>query len=117
MPLVTNGATLRCSFGLVPSQLRAFSAPPAPAATITDHQSMANILPFGQCTCPSNPDVAAAMAANHGTLTPQPCVPVTLGPWVPGSPTDLVNGVPALTMTSVCHCAYGGTITILTPGQ
>jgi hypothetical protein len=60
---------------------------------------------------------ASATAANHGALSPVPCIPVATGPWQPGSPNDLVNGVPGLTMTSRCMCAYGGMITIVTPGQ
>ena len=95
MPLVTNGATLRCSFGTGLSQLQAFSALPSSSATIMDSQPMVNILPFGMCTSVTNPMVASATAANHGALSPVPCIPITTGPWQPGSPNDLVNGVPA----------------------
>ena len=78
---------------------------------------MVNILSFGICTSMTNPMVTSATAANHGALSPVPCIPVAMGPWQPGSLNDLVNGVPALTMTSKCMCAYGSTLNILTPGQ
>ena len=42
--------------------------------------------------------------------------PVTT-PWKPGSPTVLVANVPALNNSSTCQCAFGGVITITSPGQ
>jgi hypothetical protein len=45
-----------------------------------------------------------------------PCVPVTM-PWVPGSPTCLIGGMPALNNTSKCMCCWGGVIQIGFPGQ
>ena len=59
----------------------------APFSNIMDNVTMLNILPFGMCTSPSNPTVAAATAAALGVLTPMPCVPVIPAPWAPGSPT------------------------------
>jgi uncharacterized Zn-binding protein involved in type VI secretion len=87
------------------------------AATIMDYQPMANIPPFGMCMTPSNPQVAAATAAALGVLTPQPCIPVTVAPWTPGSPTVMVNGQPALNSTCTCMCMWGGVITVSSPGQ
>ena len=80
---VTAGAALTCSFGIAPSTLTAIpqgapvQAGGALAATIQDSRPMASIAPFGMCTTPTNPQVAAATAAALGTLTPQPCIPVT----------------------------------------
>ena len=76
---------------------------------------MTNIMPFGMCNNPANPAVAAATAAAMGVLTPMPCVPVTTAPWVPGSPTVLVGGKPALNNTSKLMCMYGGVIQIANP--
>jgi hypothetical protein len=120
---VTSGATLMCSFGTTPSALTAIPAGPpvqaggAPAATIQDNKPMASVPPFGMCMTPTNPAVAAATAAAMGTLTPQPCIPVTTAPWMPGSPTVLINGQPALNATSTCMCQWGGIISITAPGS
>ena len=83
-----------------------------PQGTIMD-----NKLPtFGMCSNPANPAVAAATAAAMGVLTPMPCVPVTVAPWVPGAPTVLVCGKPLLNNSSKLMCSYGGVIQVtLTP--
>ena len=62
-----------------------------PVATIMDNKPMANVPPFGMCTTPSNPQVAAATSAALGVLTPQPCMPVIAAPWAPGSATVMVG--------------------------
>lgn len=122
MPLqVCMGAMLQCSFGVAPSSLvvlpqnRTMTGPPD--ANIMDNKPMVNILPFGMCSSPANPTVAAATAAALGVLTPMPCVPVTPAPWVPGSPAVLIANMPALNNTSKLMCAYGGVIQIVSPGQ
>jgi hypothetical protein len=46
-----------------------------------------------------------------------PCTPMLPAPWVPGAPTSQIGGVPALTTGSLCQCAYGGVISIVSPGQ
>jgi len=120
-PMV-NGALLMCSFGVAPSSLvvlpaKRTMASSVPLATITDTVPMVNILPFGVCTSLANPTVAAATAAALGVLTPMPCVPVTVGPWIPGSPTVLCGNLPVATATSKCMCAYAGVITCTFPGQ
>lgn len=104
MPIqVVNGATLMCSFGVAPSTLvvlpekRTLSSG-QPAATIMDFVPMKNIMTFGMCLSPSNPQVIAATAAASGVFTPQPCIPVTT-PWKPGAPTVLIGGIPALDNT------------------
>jgi len=120
---VTAWAALTCSFGLAPSTLTAIpqgapvQAGGALAATIQDSRPMASIAPFGMCTTPTNPQVAAAPAAALGTLTPQPCIPVTTAPWMPGSPTVLINGQPALSSSCTCLCQWGGVISITAPGM
>jgi hypothetical protein len=75
-----------------------------------------NIAPFGMCQSLANPQVAAATSAAMGTLTPQPCVPATAGPWSPGSSIVTLNGVPALTADSKCMCTWAGTIEVVDPG-
>jgi hypothetical protein len=120
--LVTNGASLQCSFGTVPSTLTVTpenrtNAGSLPAATIMDNVPMKNIMPFGMCTTLSNPQVAAATSAAMGVLTPQPCVPVTTAPWTPGSPTVTVGNKPALNTTCRLMCTWGGVISVVSPGQ
>jgi hypothetical protein len=66
---------------------------------------------------PANPMVAAATAAAMGVLTPQPCIPMTVAPWAPGSPTVLIGGMPALDNSSMCMCMWAGVITIGFAGQ
>lgn len=119
--LVTNGAQLTCPFGAAPSVLL---VPPVnkvmattPAANIMDMKPVANIPPFGMCMSMSNPAVASATAAALGVLTPQPCVPVITGPWMPGSATVLIGGMPALNNTCQAMCAWGGVILVTNPGQ
>lgn len=118
---VVTTATLQCTFGAAPS---VFSATPKmvkssyqDAGNIMDHVPMMNIKPFGVCSCPANPAVAAATAAAMGVLTPQPCVPNTPAPWVPGSPTVLINYMPALNNTSKLMCIWGGVISVTFQGQ
>lgn len=121
---VCQGATLKCSFGLAPSNLMVLPlnrvmTSNVPAANIMDHKPFINILPFGMCTCPSNPAVAAATAAALGVLTPMPCVPVTTTPWVPGavSPPVLIGNQPALDNISKLMCMWSGVIEVVMSGQ
>jgi hypothetical protein len=88
-----------------------------PSGNIMDFVPMENIMPFGMCTAETNPVVIAATAAALGVPTPAPCIPATTSPWVPGSPTVLVGGQPALTNTSKCMCTWLGVISITVPGQ
>jgi hypothetical protein len=120
--LVTLGATLTCTFGMAPSMLSVLPssmgmAENKPIASIMDFKPMINIPPFGMCMTPSNPTVAAATSAAMGVLTPMPCIPVIVSPWVPGAPAVLVGNVPALTAVSTCMCTWGGVISIVQPGQ
>lgn len=119
---VCNGALMACSFGAAPSTLvvlplNRVQTSNQPAANIMDNVPMVNVMPFGMCSSPSNPAVAAATAAALGALTPMPCTPVIVGPWKPGAATVLLANQPALDNTSMLNCAYAGVITITNPGQ
>lgn len=119
--LVVNGAMLKCSFGTAPSSMVVMPASqvlsPTPAATIMDNVPMMNIMPFAMCTTVSNPQVASATAAALGVLTPMPCIPNTTAPWVPGSPTVLIGGKPALNNSCKLMCMWGGVIEVTYAGQ
>lgn len=118
---VCAGAMLTCSFGMAPSSLVVIRSNnlsgPGPAANVMDKNPMVNILPFGACTSLGNPSVAAATAAAAGVLTPMPCFPCTVAPWLPGKPAVLVAGMPALDNASKLMCMWGGVIQITVPGQ
>lgn len=118
---VCMGATLQCSFGAAPSSLVVLpvnrTLTQTPDANIMDHQPLVNIMPFGLCSSTANPQVIAATAAASGVLTPQPCVPATTAPWIPGAPTVLIGGQPALDNTCKLMCNWAGVIQITNPGQ
>lgn len=123
MPMqVCNTAQLMCSFGMAPSALvvlpinRVLTSN-QPAANIMDHKPLVNIMPFGACSSPANPSVAAATAAALGVLTPMPCVPNTPAPWVPGIPPVLIGNQPAIDNTCKLMCMWGGVIQVVMPGQ
>jgi hypothetical protein len=78
---------------------------------------MLNVLPFGMCSSPANPTVAAATAAALGVLTPMPCVPFTAAPWIPGVPTVLIGNMPAVDNNCKLMCSWGGVIQVVSPGQ
>ena len=120
--LVTMGGTAMCSMGTAPAPIKVTSQAKVmvggkPTATIQDCQPMANIGPFGMCTSLANPQVAAATAAALGVLTPQPCMPVPAGCWIPTKPKVLVDGKPCLTNDCKLMCAYAGSISITNPAQ
>ena len=119
---VCNGATLQCVMGVAPSSLvvlpiNRVTTGNQPDANIMDFIPMTNIMPFGMCISPANPEVAAATAAALGVLTPMPCIPVTTSPWVPGAPTVLLANNPTLDSTCTLMCMWGGVIQIVAPGE
>jgi hypothetical protein len=116
------GAMMQCSFGLAPSSLVVLPqnetfTDQVPDANIMDHVPMVNIMPFGMCTSPANPTVAAATAAAMGVLTPMPCIPNTPAPWVTGAPTVILGNFPTLDNVSQLMCMWGGVIQFLNPGE
>jgi hypothetical protein len=109
MANVKNGAMLQCTMG-GPAYLRVFR--PSQIANILDSVPFVNIPPFGACYSSANPAVATGLA------TQGPCTPMLGGPWAGGDPLQLVGPpqAPALVVGSVMVCAYGGVITIISPG-
>jgi Phage tail baseplate hub (GPD)/Domain of unknown function (DUF4280) len=89
---------------------------PRMKAMYKDGKPMVSVPPFGMCSSPANPTVAAATAAALGVLTPMPGVPVTPAPWVPGAPTVMIANMPALDNNSKLMCTGGGVIQIVSPG-
>jgi hypothetical protein len=115
------GAMTKCTFGIAPGTLMVLPAnrvlTAVPDANIMDNKPMVNVLPFGMCQSMANPMVAAATAAALGVLTPMPCIPMTMAPWLPGAPTVLLGNMPTLNNSSKLICSWGGVIGINMAGQ
>lgn len=118
---VTAGTTIKCSFGAAPTPLGVLPLnrvlAPAPVANIMDNKPFLNVVPFGMCSSPANPQVIAATAAALGVFTPMPCLPVIVSPWLPGSPTNLVGNLPAVSSSSTCMCSWGGVVSVVVPAS
>ncbi|HLV67324.1 MAG TPA: DUF4280 domain-containing protein [Polyangiaceae bacterium] len=119
--LVSAGTMIKCSMGAAPSSLAVLPknrvVAGTPVANIFDNVPFLNIMPFGTCMSIANPAVAAATAAALGVLTPAPCIPATVAPWVPGVPTVLVGNMPAVDSGCQLICSFGGAISVVTPSQ
>lgn len=118
---VCSGAVLKCSMGTANGSLNA--SPKAVSlwaheqANIADHISMLNVKSFGRCRSLGYPPTASATSAHHGHLTPMPCVPGTPTKWSAVDPNSKIASQPALLNTAKLKCIYGGTISIINPGQ
>lgn len=116
--LVCTGATLQCSMGTTPANFAASgvqTSAGSPVGVVTDITA-ANVPPFGMCMSLSNPQVASATAAAH-VLTPQPCLPVLVSPWTPGSAQVTISEISALDDACQCTCAWAGVVTVSSAGQ
>lgn len=119
---VCSGALMRCTMGTSQANLtvlpdRTVFLTGQPMANISDHASFVNLGQFGRCRSLGYPATASATAANHGKLTPMPCVHNTPFPWMNGKEDHMVKGNPALLKSSTCQCLWGGTISLVTDGQ
>lgn len=121
MEYVCTGATLKCTMGTSCPKLKAtpknVTLTGKDQANIADYVSMKNIPSFGRCRSLGYPPTASATAANHGKLTPMPCVPGTCPKWKAIDKDSLICGEPALLKPATLKCMYGGTISIVDPGQ
>ena len=121
MKYVCTGATLQCTMGTSCPKLIAtpknVSLTGKDQANVADYVSMKNVPGFGRCRSLGYPPTASATAANHGRLTPMPCVPGTCPKWQVIDKDSLICGEPALLEPATLRCMYGGTISIVSPGQ
>lgn len=112
---------MKCTMGTSTAKLKAtpknVSLVGKDQANIADFVSMVNVPGFGRCRSLAYPPTAAATAANHGRLTPMPCVPGTCPFWSAVDKNSLVCGQPALLKAATLKCSFGGTISIVSPGQ
>ncbi len=120
-PVIVQGTLLKCSFGNAPAPMLVLPDRKVnsmqPVAVKTDHIPLLNILPFGMCSNPANPMVAAATAAALGVLTPMPCIPCTVQDWTGACDKVKVQGKAALNMDARLDCLYGGSIQAAVPVQ
>ena len=121
MKYVCTGATLKCTMGTSCPKLIAtpknVSLTGKEQANVADYVSMKNVPSFGRCRSLGYPPTASATAANHGTLTPMPCVPGTCPKWQTVDKDSLICGEAALLEPATLRCVYGGIISIVNPGQ
>ncbi len=119
---VVGGASLiKCSFGLVPTPLivlpdRTVVISGMLMGNITDFMPMVNITTFGMCTSMSNPQVLVGTILAFGILTPMPCVPIVVAPWITAA-VNVMATAPVLDQTSISMCIWAGVITVLQPGN
>jgi hypothetical protein len=123
-PLVSAGAMVSCSMAMPSVQVPLITTPKStevivdtPAASVEDYVPLTNIPSFGMCGSMANPAVQAATAAKSGAFTPAPCMPAVNTPWTPGATRVKVGGRPALHTGCQAMCAWGGVITISSPGN
>jgi len=104
---VVDGAQLKCSLGVVPSNLvvlpqHRVELKEKNRANIGDAKPFVNILPFGACKI---------------TSPPKPCTPAC-AMWIGGKADVLIQGLPALLNCDKLVCsAGGGIITVNDSGQ
>ncbi len=120
-PIIIQGTMLKCSFGNIPTPIMVLPDKKVnsmlPVAVKSDHIPFLNILPFGMCSNPANPVVAAATAAALGVLTPMPCIPCTVQDWSRPCGKVKIHGKEMINMDSQLSCLYGGTIQAVAPVQ
>ena len=122
LQVVGGISMVMCSAGIAPMPLNVlplnmvitFSMA---TATIKDMVPFLNVLPFAMCTSLANPLVATATSCAFGVLTPMPCTPLITGPWIPGTPTTMIQNTPCVDQSCKAICAFGGCVSVLNPGQ
>ena len=122
LAVVGELSLIKCIFGMIPTPLtvlpdRTVTAETMLMGNITDMIPLINILPFGMCTSLANPEVLVATIAAFGVLTPMPCIPVIVDPWLTEALDVIVTEGPALDQTATIMCAWAGLIHIEEPGN
>ena len=129
MPVCTDKAVLRCSFGVgvgpltvLPMNRTQIGTPPNYVANIMDFLPV-NMPQFGMCFNILNPAVASATAiataaaGGKFTLVPMPCIGTRAPtPWLPTT-KNTCGKISLLTQTSCSTCWGIGSISILHCGQ
>lgn len=122
LAVVGELSLISCIFGTVPTPLtvlpdRTVFAEVMLMGNITDFIPIVNIMSFVMCTSIANPVVDAATVAKAGVLTPMPCIPVVVDPWITLALDVIVTEGPALDQTAMVLCAWAGLIHVDEPGN
>lgn len=122
LAVVGELSLIQCLFGVAPCPLtvlpdRTVMAEGMLMGNITDFIPLVNIIDFAMCISLANPEVEAATAAAFGVLTPMPCVPVVVDPWITLALDVIVTEGPALDETSMVFCTWAGDIHVDEPGN
>ena len=113
----TIGGLIECTFGVAPGSYLSIRATTLitnkPSSNISDSMIGSNVVPFPGCTSPTNPFFKPPFI-----VPPLPCVP-KLSPFVPTSPTILLEKMPITTKDSIAMCMFapGGVVSFTNPGQ
>lgn len=122
LAVVGELSLIKCPFGVTPTPLnvlpdRTVFAEIMLMGNITDMIPLINIMTFGMCSSIANPEVDAATTAASGVLTPMPCIPVIVDPWISEALDVIVTEGPALDQTSLIMCTWAGVIFVDEPGN
>ena len=101
-----NGAVLKCSKGVAPSNLVVLPKNGCfinqkPVAVVSDMKPMLNILSFGACQRKHTP----------------PCTPIISAPWSNPVKGSLINGEATASEKGKLKCNFGGEISVIDAGQ
>lgn len=113
------GAMCSCTFGVVPCPVDVKDTARVfingkPIVKSSDATGL-NTVSFGMCSCPLNPDVQKIPPA---IIIPAVCQPKIASPtWITKKTNVKVGGQFPCSMGDICMCTWGGTISILMPGQ
>lgn len=122
LTVVGEISLIQCLFGMMPTPLmvlpdRTITAEFMLMGNITDMIPFVNIETFGECVSLANPQVIIATAAAMGVLTPMPCEPIVVDPWISEAVDVFVEIMPAIDTTAVVMCIWAGAIHIDEPGN
>lgn len=122
LAVVGEVSAIQCLFGAMPTPLivlpdRTITAEFMLMGNISDMIPFVNIETFGECVSLANPQVIIATAAAMGVLTPMPCEPIVVDPWVSEAMNVFVEIMPAIDSTAVVMCIWAGAIHIDEPGN
>lgn len=122
LAVVGEISLIQCLFGASPTPLvvlpdRTITAEFMLMGNITDMIPFVNIITFVECVSLANPQVIIATAAAMGVLTPMPCEPIVVDPWVSEALDVFVEVMPALDQTSLVMCIWAGVIHVDEPGN
>ncbi|MFX3633293.1 MAG: DUF4280 domain-containing protein [Candidatus Pristimantibacillus sp.] len=118
---VVAGAVLMCNCGTQYSRLKmplshGVYIKGKAQMNVEDYIPNINIMPFGNCVNPSNPDVQNGRVDIEG-VKKAPCIPKVTLPWRNGKVNKVIEGSAALLNDCTNKCTFNGDIIIVDNGQ